>query len=192
MKRKQAIKNILFLLLTPLLSAEDTLSLKKQTLLDVNNTDRDKSFTFNDKQRKVLRQMAETIIPTNESYKGLQGMDIIPKIEEILQEYAPKPALFIIKQILNLIDVRSFMLTGTAFTKASKEKKAEILQVLLDKNTLQVRALYLLITFVYVTSEQGVRETFNFLPVPGRYQADLTYNENEKIDVGLGRMSLLG
>ncbi|TDM00501.1 MAG: hypothetical protein C4K58_04660 [Flavobacteriaceae bacterium] len=188
MKRRDAIKSLMLLMISPMLSAENAIKLE-----DINFEEVDKNYIFNEKQKNVIQQIAETMIPTREDYKGLDGLDLIGQMEYILQEFAPKPVRGIIKQMVNMIDTRSKMITGTAFTKAeTPQKKAEILETLLKNNTLQIRALYLLITFVYVSSEQGVMDNFDFDPAPGEYQGNVPYDPNEKMKVGLALRTLAG
>ncbi len=149
---------------------------------------------FLSKDQAVLTgELANCIIPPTETPGALDvGVDTF--IDLILAEAYPETDQKVFLDGLAAIETESDALAGKSFIKLSAEQKHEILQNL-ENEAFEIQTMgrggkhffYMLkeLTLLgYFTSEEGMKQNFDYNPVPGNYETCTPLNPEDKLQAG--------
>lgn len=146
---------------------------------------------LNDELDDLVKAISDTIIPRTTT-PGASDVKVNQFIDLLLSEVFEKEVSEKFIEGLRKFDKTCESITGKSFAKLEKEKQFDYLEKV-DKDVMgkeypdKAPIYYLfkrLTILTYFSTEQGVKQNLNYLPVPGPYQGEVDYKEGDKIIVG--------
>lgn len=143
----------------------------------------------------LLDEIGETIIPATADSPGAKATGIGSYMLLMYQDCMPAEQQIILLQGLNDLDIRAAQAFSNPFQAAKTEEKLALLQTLQT----EAEAYYLsmegeeeiaphyfqiikeLTLSGYFTSEIGMTQAREYLPLPGKFKACIPYNEGTKV-----------
>ncbi len=146
---------------------------------------------LNDELDDLVKAISDTIIPRTTT-PGASDVKVNQFIDLLLSEVFEKEVREKFIEGLLEFDSACVSKTGESFTKLEKEERFKYLEkidkdIMGQKYTEKAPIYYLfkrLTILTYFSTEQGVKQNLNYLPVPGPYQGEVDYKEGDKIIVG--------
>ena len=130
------------------------------------------SSVFSAGQRSLVRALSERIVPTTDT-PGAIAAGVPEFIEELLGQWALPSEVAPIAAGLAAIDARSRADFGTVAAAATPEQQDALLTLAMNKALPGTEPFFdlfrQLVVTGYYTSEIGITEEREYLPVPGRY-----------------------
>ncbi len=146
---------------------------------------------LNKQQHNLAISIADTILPRTDTPSASdarvpQFLDLLLKdvfSEEVKEHFIAG---------LNQFDVECETATGKSFTKLDQEARNKYLdlidQEVMTKTYKEHIPFYFtfkqLTITIYFSSEQGVKQNLNYMPIPGSFQGDISMDRSGKIMVG--------
>lgn len=157
-----------------------------------NNKDGWQPVALSQQQVDILIATADTILPETNSpsaseVKVHEFIDLI--IKDVLTEEQGSNIIL----ALSDIEESSKAKTGKSISKLDDEQKASVIQAIDDaaygvksqeKTSTHYKYLKTFILLSYYSSEQGVKQNLDYLPIPGEYQPCVDISTNPTIIVG--------
>lgn len=131
----------------------------------------------------LLSEIAETIIPETDT-PGAKSVGVAAFVDKIFQDIYSDEEQKAFLEALNKIETKAKTM-GDTFAKLTTDKKAAVFNAVKNKEDKGFLAMYQIILFAYLTSEKGLKATFNYVPIPGKFQGDIPYKKGDKAYVGL-------
>ena len=140
----------------------------------------------------LLSEVAETILPETDT-PGAKAAGVGPFIAMMLQECYVEEDQKLVLDGLTELNKRSNDEFGDAFTETSPENRTALLTTIdkeriaynKDKKGEDPPHYFTLIKELtitgYFTSEPGATQALRYVPVPGRYDGCVPYNEGDKV-----------
>ncbi len=188
MKRREAIKKSTWIaksvIFTPALmsaiqSCEGKLSETENPLV------------FNDHQNALVRAIADTIIPKTDSPSASdvgvpQFLDLL--FQDVFDQQVTEKFLAGLEQF----DEDCKAATGKFYTQLNQSNRNVYLEQIdrevMGKEYDALIPFYFtfkqLCVSTYYSTEQGIKQNLNYVPVPGQYQSDIALESGDKIMVG--------
>lgn len=147
---------------------------------------------FRAKEVSLLEEVAETILPTTPQSPGARAAGIGPFMDRYVADCLEESAQDVLRQGLVLLDESSQKQYGKTFLQLAPENKHDFLVALdIEAETYQQQLpagapphyfslLKGLTLLGYFTSEVGATQALRYLPVPGKYEGNITYEDGEK------------
>ena len=141
-----------------------------------------------------LDEIGETILPTTESIPGAKATNIGEYILLMYNDCMPEKEQAVLVAGLNELDARSAETFSSSFSEADAAQKIQLLE------TIQSEAIAYNLKMEgtekplphyfdivkgmtisgYFSSEIGMTEARNYLPLPGKFEACIPYNQGDK------------
>lgn len=142
---------------------------------------------FTAQQRKLVAALSERVLPTTDT-PGAIAAGVPAFIEQMLGEWALPGDVAPFVAGLAAIDARSRLDFGKAAADASAEQQDALLTLAMNRQLPGVEGFFdkfqQLVVIGYYTSEIGITEEREYLPVPGSYDGSYPIAEVTKIMVG--------
>ena len=172
LNRREAVKRIT-LVLGGALSAQLTAGLLGEV---INLGD---SVAVSAGQQKLLAEVADTIIPTTDT-PGAKAAGVEEFIVRVMRDCYPKAEQTEFYAGLARLDAESRKAHGKGFAELDAAKRHEMLKAA----TMKDKDFFLLMKHLtvagYFTSEIGASKALEYLPVPGRFEADIPFKAGQK------------
>ncbi|WP_309609422.1 gluconate 2-dehydrogenase subunit 3 family protein [Flavobacterium sp.] len=142
------------------------------------------ALVFGEEIFDLLSEVAETMIPetTTPGAKSTGVPNFIGKVfEDIYTSKEQKDFLAALK----LINTKAKEKIGRDFVDLSQEKREQIINEVKNPKDLGFLALYQIVLYGYLTSEEGLKANFRYTPVPGKFVGDIPYKKGDKMYMGL-------
>ncbi len=146
---------------------------------------------FTDGQDSLVKIIANTIIPKTHTpgaseVKVNQFLDLL--LNDVFEKEFRKQFLNGLKQF----DKDCLTKTGKSYTSLSEKERFNYLEALdrqvMGKEYEETVPFYFtfkhLISLIYFSTEEGVKQNLNYLPIPGSYRGNIEYKDGDKIMVG--------
>lgn len=140
---------------------------------------------FQPAQRELVAVLAETIIPETDTPGAIEAG--VPEwIERLVQDCLAERDQVVIREGLGTLEQRSATQFGKTFADLSVEQRIDLLTTMENeaKQSGDDQAFILqfkeLTKLTYVSSEVGATQAFEFLPVPGRWEAAADLKPGQK------------
>lgn len=176
MNRRELIKNIAFV--------SGGLFIGSNFLLTSCKNSEAGSLTISEDLQKLLGEVADTIIPETTT-AGAKSANVPQFISKVFQDIYTEEEQTSFVNALKMVDDKAKEKMGDSFTNLSPEKRAELFNQIKNPEDKGFLAMYQLILYGYLTSEKGMKSSFRYTPVPGKYIGDIPYKKGDKIFVGL-------
>ena len=134
-------------------------------------------------EAKVAGQIADRIIPPTET-PGALDVGVDQFIDKMLMEVYSEEDAKAFKTGIGLLNSRSKDEIGKDFTKLSLEQKDTILQKFESEGERVFQISKELTLIGYFTSEEGMKSSFEYRPIPGGYKDCEDYNQGDKVWIG--------
>jgi len=143
----------------------------------------------------LLDEIGETIIPSTEASPGAKATNIGEYMLLMHQDCLPTEEQTVLLEGLNEIDSRSAQTLKSSFTEANAIQKSQLLETIQSEATaynMKIEGteeplphyfdlLKGLTISGYFSSEIGMTEARNYLPVPGKFEACISYDQGDKV-----------
>jgi hypothetical protein len=133
--------------------------------------------TFSASDLALLNEVAETIVPTTEDSAGAKAADVAGFMQEIARDYYDENERALLLSVPGRIaEASAARYGGRGFLTLDAGERYTLL-LGLDRSMPQpgfYRMVKELTLWGYWTSEVGVKQALNYLPVPGMFQGCLT------------------
>ncbi|MFS4415311.1 gluconate 2-dehydrogenase subunit 3 family protein [Maribacter sp. 2307ULW6-5] len=143
----------------------------------------------------LLTEIGETILPTTATSPGAGAAGIGEYLLLMYQDGLPPEEQAILLEGLNLLDARAAKSLKTSFEKASKTERLSLLKEFQQEATAHKErnaevpeapphffdVLKGLTLTGYFTSEIGMTQAREYLPVPGRYEGCVPHGNGDKV-----------
>ena len=188
MKRREAIKKTTWIaksaifapaLMSALQSCEKKLS------------DTDQLLVLNDQQNALVKAIADTIIPRTDTpsasdVKVPQFLDLL--LKDVFDQAVTEKFLAGLKQF----DEDCKAVTGKLYIQLDQSHRNDYLEQIdrevMGKEYDALIPFYFtfkqLCVSTYYSTEQGIKQNLNYVPVPGQFQSDIALEAGDKIMVG--------
>ncbi|MFT7033210.1 MAG: hypothetical protein ACJA2S_001713 [Cyclobacteriaceae bacterium] len=142
-------------------------------------------------QNKLVVAIADTIIPRTDTL-GASDVKVNTLIDLLLKDIFDENAKQNFLRGLDDFDTTCKMVVGKEFIKLDERERHSYLKKIDEKEmgrdydeSAPFYYIFKQLTLkVYFSSEEGVKQNLNYVPIPGRYLADIEYKDGEKIMVG--------
>lgn len=139
---------------------------------------------FSAAQRELVKQLSERVLPTTDT-PGAVAAGVPEYIEKLLADWSLPADRAPILAGLDAIDARSRQDFAVAATAASETQHDQLLTLAMNDQLAGGKAFFeafrQLVIAGYYTSEIGITQEREYLPVPGRYDGAYPYAEVNKI-----------
>lgn len=139
---------------------------------------------FSDQQRALVTQLSERVMPTTDT-PGAIAAGVPAFIEKLLADWAMPDDRKPILAGLDLIEARSQADYKVAADKATPEQQDALLTLAMNGELPGGRDFFdkfrQLVITGYFTSEIGITQEREYLPVPGRYDGAFPYSQVNKV-----------
>ena len=143
----------------------------------------------------ILDEIGETIIPTTETTPGAKATGIGEYMLLMYNDCMPSEEQAVLVNGLNDLDSRSYETFSCSFVKAEAAKKLQLLEAMqaeaiaynlemegVEKPLPHYFNIVKGMTISgYFSSEIGMTEARNYLPVPGKFEACIPYNKTDGV-----------
>ena len=167
MKRREAIRNLV--LMGGAISFITPFGLVSQACNHSSNKNED---LFNDDQKKVVEEIADTIIPATD-VPGAKRAGVGPFIIMMIHDCYPKDIQATFIEGVNEVEKKATSKFDQAFVAMDAVKRKALLEEFREAEDGKEKDFFLLIrelTFLgYFTSEIGATQALNYVQVPGNY-----------------------
>ncbi len=146
---------------------------------------------FNDNQDSLVKAIADTIIPRTNS-PSASDVNVDKFIDLLLNDVFDERTKQIFLNGLSEFDQNCKSVTGESFTNLSEPEQHIYLEKI-DKDIMQkdydelvpfyYTFKHLTITS-YFSTEQGVKQNLNYIPIPGPFIGDIDLKPEDKIIIG--------
>lgn len=188
MKRREALKKTSLILKSAIL-APSVFSALHACKSDLPETK--KRLVLTDEQDDLVNAIADTIIPQTDT-PGASQVQVSQFIDLLLQDVFEEDVRDEFLAGLIAFDKECKSVTGKMFTALTKENQANYLEKI-DMEVMgkeygdKVPFYYtfkLLTVNVYFSTEEGVKQNLDYVPIPGAYVGTIEWNEEKKMMVG--------
>ena len=176
MNRRELIKNIAII--------SGGLCLGSSYLLSGCRRDDAGTMILSPELKNLLAEVAETIIPETET-AGAKTTKVAEFISVVFQDIYSEEEQKSFVAALTKINNKAKEKHNTDFAKLTVTQRAKVFNATKNKDDKGFLAMYQIVLFAYLTSEQGMQASFRYTPVPGKYIGDIPYKKGEKAFVGL-------
>lgn len=142
-----------------------------------------------------LDEIGETIIPTTDSSPGAKATNIGAYMVLMYGDCMPMEEQGIFLNGINELDTRAVKLYSDSFLDIDAAKKLELLETLQteaeayalqNENVVDAEPHYFnilknLTLSGYFSSEIGMTQAREYLPLPGKFEACISYNQGDKV-----------
>ena len=176
MNRRELIKNIAII--------SGGLFLGSSYLLSGCRRDDAGTMILSPELKNLLAEVAETMIPETATpgAKTTKAADFIAVVfQDIYSDQEQKDFIAALTKINNKAHEKH----NTDFTTLTAKERTVVFNETKDPKDKGFLAMYQIVLFAYLTSEQGMQASFRYTPVPGKYIGDIPYKKGEKAFVGL-------
>ncbi len=139
---------------------------------------------FTAQQRELMTALSERIMPTTDT-PGAIAAGVPAFIEKMLADWALPADRVPILAGLDAIEARSQADNGVAAASATPEQQDALLTLAMEDQLPGGKAFFepfrQLVITGYFTSEIGITQEREYLPVPGRYDGAYPYSEVNKV-----------
>jgi hypothetical protein len=138
------------------------------------------------RQRDILRAVSDRIIPATDT-PGAVDAGVPDFIEILLKDVFPRAEARAFLSDLENLDTGCKALTGQVFTAASSVQQDDWLRkVSEDGHSFHAffRKIHGLVVTTYFTSEKGMKEALNYVPIPEKFKGCIPAEKNVKLMVG--------
>ncbi|MEO0058810.1 MAG: hypothetical protein RLZZ312_457 [Bacteroidota bacterium] len=132
----------------------------------------------------LLSEVAETIIPETDTV-GAKTTKVAEFIGVVFQDIYTEQEQKDFIAALEKINKKANELHKTDFAKCTTEQRIATFNACKNKDDKGFLAMYQIVLFAHLTSEQGMKSSFRYTPVPGKYVGDIPYKKGDKAFVGL-------
>jgi len=167
MDRREAIKNAIVVM-------GGTVSLSSLQLImsACDNGDTIESAIFSRTQMTALELAIDRIIPETDTPSATQ-VGVVPFIEAVLQECFNTGTMEVFSNGIN-------QLVDNGFKSKGQDGQDEILTQLESLGDPFFKLLKELTLIGYFTSEEGIKQNFDYAPVPGKFDGCVDYDPEKK------------
>lgn len=187
MKRREAVKISLRLIgtsLTAPLVVEALRACKPQA------NDGWTPAVLSQQEDELVKEIGDLIIPATET-PGASDVGVNRFIDLLLQDVLPEEEKVEFIQGLKSFEKQSEAANGLPFLKSSPDQKRAFVQKL-DASALDdgnqgpsfFRTIKMLSLVAYFSSEEGMKQNFNYVPIPGSYDGCRSLGPDEKMTIG--------
>ncbi|MEQ6120433.1 gluconate 2-dehydrogenase subunit 3 family protein [Reichenbachiella sp. MALMAid0571] len=188
MKRREALKKT-SLILKSVVLAPGVFSALQACKSDSSNTK--KRLVLTDVQYYLVNAIADTIIPPTDTL-GASQAQVGQFIDLLLKDVFEKDVRKTFLDGLTDFDKDCKRVTGKTFLSLDEQKRADYLKKtdmeVMGKEYKEGVPFYytfkLLTVDVYFSTEEGVRQNLNYVPVPGEYQGTIEWKEGDRMMIG--------
>lgn len=140
----------------------------------------------------LLEEVAETILPTTPKSGGAKAAGIGAFMDRYVADCLEESDQEILRSGLGQLDQRSQEQSGKSFLKSAADKRHDLLVTLdIEAEAYQQKrqgqtpphyfTLFKGLTLLgYFTSEVGATQALRYVPVPGRYEGAIPYQDGDK------------
>ncbi|GAA5220361.1 gluconate 2-dehydrogenase subunit 3 family protein [Membranihabitans marinus] len=152
-----------------------------------------KPAVLSQQQLDILTATADTIVPKTTTPSATE-VKVHEFIDLILSDVLSDQEVDKVMRALSDIEAISISKAGKSLSKLNDEDKTTVIggidqaaygNTSQDKKSMDYKYLKSLILLSYYSSEQGVKQNLDFLPLPGNYQACIDISSNPTITIGL-------
>ncbi len=188
MERREAVKKVSWILKSAFL-APTILSALQGCEDKVSKTN--KLFVLDNKQNDLAKAIADTIIPRTAT-PSASDVKVNQFMDLLLQDVFDKSVKEKFLNGLDEFDKDCISSTGESFVKLDESEQYNYLEKVDQKimGTAYGNSVPFYYTFkhltitIYFSTEQGVKQNLNYMPVPGPYIGEVELKEGDKIMVG--------
>ena len=178
MNRREAIRNLV--LVGGAMAAITPVSFLSQAC---NRSSNKSEGLFNDDQKKVVEEIADTIIPATD-IPGAKRAGVGPFIIMMIQDCYPKDIQSTFIEGINEVEKKATSKFDQAFVAMDAVKRKALLEEFKEAEDGKEKEFFLLIrelTFLgYFTSEIGATQALNYVQVPGNYDGCRSLEQGQK------------
>lgn len=188
MKRREALKKTSWILKSAIFAPAVLSALQgcQQDVLISRNLQ-----VLNDQQNDLVKAIADTIIPKTES-PGASDVQVNQFMDLLLKDVFEKEITQRVLKGLAQFDEDCQLLTGNSFTKLDQTGRHHYLEKfdreVMGKEYEKTVPFYYtfkhLTLTIYFSTEEGVKQNLNYVPIPGPYQSNIELKPVDKIMVG--------
>jgi len=142
------------------------------------------SLTLSTEMLALLSEVAETIIPETET-AGAKTTKVAEFIGVVFQDIYSEEEQKKFVAALTKINDKAKEKHGVEFAKLNNSQRAEVFNESKNREDKGFLAMYQIVLFSYLTSEKGLKASFRYTPVPGKYIGDIPYKKGDKLFAGL-------
>jgi hypothetical protein len=139
---------------------------------------------FTPSQRALMTALSERVMPTTDT-PGAIAAEVPEFIEKMLADWAYPDDRVPVLAGLDAIEARSLADYGVSGAEASPAQQDALLTLAMNDELVGGRQFFevfrQLVITGYFTSEIGIKQERNYLPVPGRYDGAFLYSEVNRV-----------
>lgn len=133
---------------------------------------------------RLLDAISETIIPKTDTVGALETE--VPKfVKSVYENIFTEEEQTEFSKTLEEIEAKAIESYNSSFSILNLDQREAIINQIKSPSNKGFISIYQCVLFGYLTSKEGLTSTFNFVPVPGKYIADLPYKDGDKANVNL-------
>lgn len=139
---------------------------------------------------ELVKEICNLIIPATET-PGASDVGVNRFIDLLLQDVLPEEDKVEFLKGLETFDQACRVVKGDSFLECSPEQRKAFLEKLDseawdadDQRPAFIRTIKRLSLTAYFSSEEGVKQNFNYVPIPGKYESCRSLGSDEKMTMG--------